>query len=169
MACLFSCGPKRPSTEQVDQYMENLSLRLNMSKDHYMRFVNTLPQEKNMMAAAMSQTVLDLSAKNLKEERQLIDKYTPFEADAETKAKSEALKQAAIGIIDTYIDGTEKEMKEVIAAIKQGKTGSSPEIGSLLGQFETRLNGKYDTYGTIQAELAKVYNNYPVLSYPAIG
>ena len=155
---LFSCGPKRPSAEQVDQFMENLSLRLNMSKEHYMRFVNTLPQEQNVVAGSMAQTVLDFSTKGLKEERRLIDQYEPFKSDEDTKAKSEALKQAAIAIIDTYIDGSSKEMQEVVSAIKKGKVASSPEVGKQLGEFESRLNTTYDAYDKIQTELAKAYN-----------
>lgn len=152
-----SCGPKKPTAAQVDQYMENLSLRLNMSKDAYMRFINTLPKEQNSIGASASQTVLELSIKNLKEERQLLDHIEPFKADEDTKTKSESLKQAAAAIIDTYIDGAGKELSAVCSALKQGNIASSPEVEKLLGDFEQRLHQPYEAYGNIQEELARAY------------
>lgn len=151
---MFSCGPKRPSAEQVDTFMENLSLRMNMTKDNYMRFVNTLPEKNDIMSGTVVKTTHEFILKGMKEERELINACKPF-ADESTKAKSEALKQAAIDVIDTYIDGSGHELADVKTIISQGKTSHSPEVSDLLRAFETRLNAKYEAYSKIQADLAK--------------
>ncbi len=152
---MFSCGAKRPSAEQVDTFMENLSLRMNMTRDNYMRFVNTLPEKNDIMSGTVVKTTHEIILKGMKEERGLINACKAFEADESAKAKSEALKQAAIDVIDTYIDGAEHELADVKTIISQGKTSRSPEVSDLLKRFETRLNAKYEAYSKIQADLAK--------------
>lgn len=152
---MFSCGPKRPSAEQVDTFMESLSLRMNMTKDNYMRFVNTLPEKHDIMSGTIVKTTHELISKEMKKERELIKACKPFEADESAKAKSEALKQAAIDIIDTYIDGTTHELEQVKTIVSQGKTSHSPEVSDLLQTFETRLNSKYEAYSKLQVDLAK--------------
>lgn len=152
---LFSCGPKRPSAEQVDTFIESLSLRMNMTKDHYMRFVNTLPEKSDIMSGTITQTTHEFILKGMKEERELINACKPFDADESAKTKSEALKQAAIDVIDTYIDGANHELADVKTIISKGKTSHSPEVSDLLKTFETRLNTKYEAYSKIQADLAK--------------
>ncbi len=152
---MFSCGPKRPSAEQVDTFMKNLSLRMNMTKDNYMRFVNTLPEKNDIMSGTVVKTTHEFILKGMKEERELINACKPFDADESTKAKSEALKQAAIDVIDTYIDGAGHELADVKTMVSQGKTSRSAEVSDLLKAFETRLNAKYEAYSKIQADLAK--------------
>lgn len=154
---MFSCGAKRPSAEQVDTFMENLSLRMNMTKDNYMRFVNTLPEKNDMMSGTIVKTTHELISKEMKKERELINACKPFDADESAKAKSEALKQAAIGVIDTYIDGSEHELADVKTLITQGKTSHSPEVSDLLRAFETRLATNYEAYSKLQADLAKEF------------
>lgn len=152
---LFSCGPKRPSAEQVDTFMENLSLRMNMTKDHYMRFVNTLPEQHDIMSGTIVKTTHEFISKEMQNERELINACKPFEADESAKAKSEALKQAAIDVIDTYLDGATHELEQVKTLVSQGKTGRSPEISDLLQTFELRLSSKYEAYSKLQTDLAK--------------
>ncbi len=152
---MFACGPKRPSAAQVDTFMENLSLRMNMTKDNYMRFVNTLPEKQDIVSGTVVKATHELISKEMKKERELINACKPFDADESAKTKSEALKQAAGDVIDTYIDGSEHELAEVKTIISQGKTSHSPEVSDLLKAFETRLSAKYEAYGKLQADLAK--------------
>lgn len=128
---------------------------MNMTKDNYMRFVNTLPAKHDIMSGTIVQTTHEIILKGMKEERELINACKTLEADESAKAKSEALKQAAIEVIDTYIDGANHELEEVKTIVSQGKTSQSPEVSELLKKFETRLNAKYEAYSNIQADLAK--------------
>lgn len=155
---LFSCGPKRPEPAEVQSFMTELSLRLNTTKDYYLEFVRTLPEDDHIVPGNVLKSVHALAIKHIHEEAELIRQCKPFETDQPSKEKSEALKQAAIAIVDTYLDGATKELAEVTTILSEKSTMHSAEVKELMKAFELRLAPTYETYGKRQDALAKEFD-----------
>jgi hypothetical protein len=152
---ISGCGPKRPSVGQVDAFMENLIMRMDMTKNAYNTFINSIPEEENMVAASIMPTMFKVMGDQMEENRKFIGEHKTFEADDSTKIRSEALKKAAIDVVDTYIDGTKNEIDEIKKLASRGRTQGDPEIIELLDKFESRLVPKYEAFAKIQKELSK--------------
>lgn len=155
---LFSCGPKRPKAAEVQSFMEELSMRLNTTKDYYQQFVRTLPQDGQVVPGKVMNHVHALALKHIQEEAELIRQCKTFETDQPSKEKSEALKQAAIAIADTYLDGATKELAEVTTILSEENTNHSEEVKELMKAFELRLAPVYEAYGKRQDALAKEFD-----------
>ncbi len=154
---LISCGPEKPNAGQVDDFIEQLILRMDMTRHSYENFVNNIPEKHDGLSRGMIVTIYDLMYTQMKRERPLAEEVMPFEADDFARKKSLALKQAALTVIDTYIEGASTELSEIKTLISEGKTINSVEVQNLFLIFEGRLQSAYDAFGKIQQELANAY------------
>lgn len=157
---LISCGggeAERPAANQVDAFMEFLILKLDLTKKCYSNFMINVPVEHNMVTRGMVVTMHELMLKQMKDERKSIETSTTFEADEIAKKQSEALKAAAIDIIDAYIEGGEQELAEVKTLVSQGETINSPKVIELLDKFDQRMAAKYEVFNKKQEEMAKEF------------
>lgn len=155
---LVSCKEKRPSAKDVDTFMESLTLRMDLSKHSYDNYINSIPQQHDIISRGMTVTLFDLMVKQIGEERTKIDACKTFEADEFTKEKSIALKASATDIIDAFLDGGKQEIGQVKTLVSQGQTISSPDVIRLIDQFEARMKTKYEAFGKLQKELAQAYD-----------
>jgi hypothetical protein len=157
---LISCGgPKRPSANGVDSFMEFLTLKIDLAESSFDNFMIGIPKKgDDKMIGFMMPTLHKMMMKQIKEERVSINTSRTFEADEKTKKLSEELKEAGINIIEAYIQGGEQELDEVKTLVAKGETINSPNVTALLSKFEVRLKKEYNTFDKIQKELAKEYN-----------
>lgn len=155
---LFSCGPKRPEPAEVQSFMAELSMRLNTTKDYYLQFVRTLPEDGHVVPGSVLKSVHALMLRNIQAEAELIRQCKTFETDQPSKEKSEALKQAAIAIVDTYLDGATKELAEVTFVLSEDNINHPEKVKELMKAFEVRLAPAYEVYGKRQDALAKEFD-----------